>query len=73
MKRGKRQSAVRAGHIDHERTRCGCANREPVEGNEILLVILRRLLGKMPEAAQTAKVKGVTQKTVDHRHDHGFR
>ena len=38
--------------------------REPVEGNEILLVIQRRLLGKMPDAAETMPAAAAYQKIV---------
>jgi len=38
--------------------------REPVEGNEILLVIQRRLLGKMPDAAETTPAAAAYQEIV---------
>jgi hypothetical protein len=38
--------------------------REPVEGNEILLVIQRRLLGKMPDAAETMPAAAAYQEIV---------
>jgi hypothetical protein len=38
--------------------------REPVEGNEILLVIQRRLLGKMPDAAETVPAAVAYQEIV---------
>jgi hypothetical protein len=38
--------------------------REPVEGNEILLVIQRRLLGKMPEASETMPAATAYQEVV---------
>lgn len=38
--------------------------REPVEGNEILLVIQRRLLGKMPDVAETTHAAASYQEIV---------
>jgi len=38
--------------------------REPVEGNEILLVIQRRLLGKIPHAAETTPAAAAYQEIV---------
>ncbi len=38
--------------------------REPVEGNEILLVIQRRLLGKMPDTAETTPAAAAYQEIV---------
>ena len=38
--------------------------REPVEGNEILLVIQRRLLGKMPDPAETTPAAAAYQEIV---------